>query len=803
MGTEKLKPSICQVCGGNLRDYGTYLKCKCCDTEYQVRESPSLAEQDAYFRKQEAFSAAERNLSKNSPDFDEAESQFELLIRDYPDWSAGYWGLVRAKFGIKLEHDADGRAVPSCYKSEYNDLRGTDEYKKAIRLAETPELRENYIKIAAYIADVAREWYEKTKNIDYDIFICHKSSEDGGADTEDKAEMRELYFDLLKKGYKVFFSPESLQGGEKYEPYIYNALDKAQVLIVYGSKKEYFTETWVQNEWMRYRRAMDKKRKLQGSLIVLYKGFNPKELPLGLRDIQALDYSKRPNYNDLIKAIENVLDAVRQVRRPPVLERTSITIEKTARRNETVGESIGTVELGSAVASKKASGARLSVNMREVGKGARLRKSTQSDDFGTALTCLREGYFDTARDFMDVCLREDEKNGDVWLAELCLRLRDASLYDLIKGNGDIGASKGAIVENIDILQNAIEYAVDKQTAERLLFFVYTRIEQLLSASEFSARDAETVSKLYLLCGDYASENVERIRKLLCIKSERLVEHEQTDALDFLVSHIADAAERAALLLVIVRDSLHYCYFSLAERYNTQLKDLNGQDRETLINDFCIANEAAPSELSKIRELDLSPLESGLELVSKADAESVLKLLCKWEKDFLKAYSSFRVAERYFSFIVRYDFTDRDKFIREHVPYFANMAMVSSRSFFESVLAVHPDRSTDFHVKCRCDYADVELSNGHFPEAKAMYDSALALDAGCNRALKGSLCVRMNWTGSGDDVRIRDIDWSGWDKEAFEKVLQTSSSEAEQAKFVSRMSDLCLMYMRAQAGAQGD
>ena len=273
---------------------------------------------------------------------------------------------------------------------------------------------------------------------------------------------------------------------------------------------------------------------MQGSLIVLYKGFNPKELPLGLNNIQALDYSKRPSYNDLIKKIEDVLDAVRQVRRPPVLERTSITIEKTARRNETVGESIGTVELGSAVASKKASGARLSVNMREVGKGARLRKSTQSD-FAAALKCLREGYFDVARKFMDdVCLREDEKNGDVWLAELCIRLSDANLYDLIKGNGDIGASKGAIVENIDILQNAIEYAVDKHTAERLLSFVYTRIEQLLSASEFSDKDAETVSKLYLLCGDYASENVERIRKLLCIKSKRLVEHEQTDALDFLV-----------------------------------------------------------------------------------------------------------------------------------------------------------------------------------------------------------------------------------------------------------------------------
>lgn len=290
-----MKANICQVCGGKLKNFGTYFRCENCDTEYRIDESLSQDDMDAYFRRLNDFEDAERNLDVMPPRFDEAESEFERIIRKYPDWSAGYWGLVRSKFGIKFENDLDGKAVPSCYKSTYEDFCDTDEYNMAVELAETEELRQSYIKWAEYIARVTKEWRQTAQKYNYDVFISFKASEDSdGRETRDAREMHKLYDLLRDKGYRVFFSPVTLVAegvaGKGSEPYIFNALDKSRALIVYGSKKEYFTSTWVQNEWQRYLRFIKEGKKEKGSLLVLYQGFNPKELPQGLRRIQGIEY---------------------------------------------------------------------------------------------------------------------------------------------------------------------------------------------------------------------------------------------------------------------------------------------------------------------------------------------------------------------------------------------------------------------------------------------------------------------------------------------------------------------------------
>lgn len=290
-----MKANICQVCGGKLKNFGTYFRCENCDTEYRIDESLSQDDMDAYFRRLNDFEDAERNLDVMPPRFDEAESEFERIIRKYPDWSAGYWGLVRSKFGIKFENDLDGKAVPSCYKSTYEDFCDTDEYNMAVELAETEELRQSYIKWAEYIARVTKEWRQTAQKYNYDVFISFKASEDSdGRETRDAREMHKLYDLIRDKGYRVFFSPVSLVAegvaGKGSEPYIFNALDKAKALIVYGSRKEYFTSTWVQNEWQRYLRLIKEGKKEKGSLLVLYQRFNPKELPQGLRRIQGIEY---------------------------------------------------------------------------------------------------------------------------------------------------------------------------------------------------------------------------------------------------------------------------------------------------------------------------------------------------------------------------------------------------------------------------------------------------------------------------------------------------------------------------------
>ena len=118
-----LKENRCTVCGGTLKDFGKYLKCTSCDAEFAIDEGLSQEELDKRYIRMNRLENAEHNLEISPPQFDNAETDFQLITEQYPDWSAGYWGLLRAKFGIKFERDSDGKAVPSCYKSEYADFR--------------------------------------------------------------------------------------------------------------------------------------------------------------------------------------------------------------------------------------------------------------------------------------------------------------------------------------------------------------------------------------------------------------------------------------------------------------------------------------------------------------------------------------------------------------------------------------------------------------------------------------------------------------------------------------------------------
>ena len=72
----------------------------------------------------------------------------------------------------------------------------------------------------------------------------------------------DIYYQLTAEGYNVFFARITLEDklGEQYEPYIFAALNSAKVMLVLGSKKEYFNAVWVRNEWSRFLQLMKKDR---------------------------------------------------------------------------------------------------------------------------------------------------------------------------------------------------------------------------------------------------------------------------------------------------------------------------------------------------------------------------------------------------------------------------------------------------------------------------------------------------------------------------------------------------------------
>lgn len=802
---EKLVANICQVCGGTLKDCGDYFQCESCDTKYRIDSSLSQAEQSALFRKYNAFEDAERELKLSPPRFDDAEIQFENLIREYPDWSAGYWGLLRAKFGIKFERDSSGDAVPSCYKSTYEDVRDTDEFKKAMELAETPALRESYRSMAAYIADVAEKWRKETQQYDYDVFISFKASDDAdGSETADTREMQNLCTYLTQNGFRVFFSPVALKeygiGGRQSEPYIFNALDRAQALIVYGSRKEYFTSTWVQNEWQRYLRAMERGRKPEDSLIVLYQGFNPKELPQGLRRIQALDYASKTVYSEILGALGRIFVQVREREHTPTLGRVHIEAGKVGKRTATVGERIGTVQLGSAVEPKSSKRSVISVQTRELGVSSRVVAGKGQDMLKTALQCLRIEEFSDAASMFDASLRENDKNGDLWLGKLCADIKDSALYDEVKGAKPVSEHSAEIISDYNVLRNAIDFAADKPTAERLLSFVYEQLRRRLErgGGALSKMDAETVFSLYKLCGDYKSENAERMRDCLLQYISRLTASDAAELLDYLFARIPSVQKLLEALEEATEQYMQLGNFDRAKHYNDRILELDEANGKALMNRFYIANRkpdraAFISASWKSGVRDLSILEEGLSKISKKDAQDIIGTLCEAESALMQE-GGFDTARQLFQCIVKYDFDGRDAFLQQHVSYFGRLAESGAdcSAFFEEILAAYPDRSVKFHIDRRLTYAKTLQKKDNFQRAEAMYNTVLNIESENYRALAGILLCKLHIGGS---KNLPAVQWGKWDQALFERILAACPNQRAQAKFVDDMCSWCIASMQ--------
>ncbi len=303
---------VCKICGSpHIRERGGKLYCVSCGEVFE-REIESSESREARVLYLSRLDNAEKQLSVSPPRFDDTEDYYREFIKQYPENSDGYWGLVRAKYGIKYETDISGRMIPSCYKSDYEDFRGDPDFRRAVELAESEKLREKYIREADGIAEVYSEWKREADKYDYDVFLSFKDEDKTrGISDSDRRVMHTLYKLLTSKGYKVFFSPVTMKEfvGKHYDAYIFNALQKAKVMIVYGSRPEYFESAWVQNEWTRFLRLMSEGKKKKGSLILAYEGFNPGELPRQLRVIQGIDASDKNELREsALRAVGSIID---------------------------------------------------------------------------------------------------------------------------------------------------------------------------------------------------------------------------------------------------------------------------------------------------------------------------------------------------------------------------------------------------------------------------------------------------------------------------------------------------------------
>ena len=106
----------------------------------------------------------------------------------------------------------------------------------------------------------------------------------------------------------MFFSRITLEDklGIAYEPYIFAALNSAKVMVVLGTKPEYFNAVWVKNEWSRYLALI--RGGANKVLIPAYRDMDPYDLPEEFSHLQAQDMSKLGFMQDLIRGIKKLTE---------------------------------------------------------------------------------------------------------------------------------------------------------------------------------------------------------------------------------------------------------------------------------------------------------------------------------------------------------------------------------------------------------------------------------------------------------------------------------------------------------------
>ena len=291
----------CKMCGAPLdvKEGQTVVTCEFC----QSKQTVANANDD---RKENLFNRA--NSLRSACDFDKAILSYQSILTLFPNEPEAYWGICLCKYGVEYIDDTKTeKKIPTIHRASFNSILKDNDYLSAISYADVVA-KEEYEEEAKQIANIQKNYLSiSQKEEPFDIFICYKESDENGKRTPDSVMAQEIYSNLTDKGYKVFFARITLENklGSMYEPYIFAALNSAKIMIVIGTKKEYFEATWVKNEWSRYIDLM--RTKPDSYLIPCYKDMDAYEMPDEFLSLQAQDLSKLGFMQDLIRGIDKIM----------------------------------------------------------------------------------------------------------------------------------------------------------------------------------------------------------------------------------------------------------------------------------------------------------------------------------------------------------------------------------------------------------------------------------------------------------------------------------------------------------------
>ena len=290
----------CKMCGSNLEieDSITVCKCEKCGTSQTV---PDIEDD----KELKLFERAGR-LRFNC-DFDKAAGIYDTITDSYPEEAEGYWGLILCKYGIEYADDASGKKIPVCHRTSYNSVMDEEDFELVMENSNS-ESRAIYREEAKIIEETRKEYIRIAESEQpYDIYISYRAQDDNGDKTPVSEIAGHLYNKLTSAGYRVFLSEAALKVKKRSdcEPYIYSALNSANVMLALGTSYDDYNDVWVKNEWNRYLEiAVKNKNKC---LIPCYKDVDEYDIPKEFAGLKVCQLGNDDTFNNIMAEIANVV----------------------------------------------------------------------------------------------------------------------------------------------------------------------------------------------------------------------------------------------------------------------------------------------------------------------------------------------------------------------------------------------------------------------------------------------------------------------------------------------------------------
>ena len=367
----------CKMCGGTIEfnPGDTVGVCDSCGTKQTLPTTNDEIITNLHNR---------ANTLRLKCEFDKAEEIYNKILEKNPDDAEAHWGIILCKYGIEYVEDPKTyNRVPTCHRTSFDAILADEDYKAALANGDGAQ-RELYEEEAKKIDRIQRDILSIVHNEKpFDVFICYKETDENGNRTQDSVIANDIYHQLTQEGFKVFYAAITLEDkvGQEYEPYIFAALNSAKVMLVVGSKPEYFTAVWVKNEWSRFLKLIKTDR--SKLLIPCYRNMDAYELPEEFAHLQAQDMSKIGFINDLVRGIRKV-------------------VADTDSQEKTVRESVA-------------------VNSGNANEESLLKR---------AFMFLEDGDWDSDNEYCEKVLDIDPENARAYLGKLMAECRACRLEDL-------------------------------------------------------------------------------------------------------------------------------------------------------------------------------------------------------------------------------------------------------------------------------------------------------------------------------------------------------------------------------------